>query len=556
MNDSSASPSPTSLGEDPPPPVIERRRRRPSSVWLIPTIAALLGLWLVYDFYTSKGPLAEVRFETAEGLVAQKTEVRCRSVKVGTVEAVRLSDDLAAVIVELRVDLAAKDLLREDSRFWVVRPRVGATGISGLETIVSGAYLELDPGVSEAMGYTFAGLEHPPVTPQGVPGIHLTLEAAEAGSLGPGAPVTYKGIEVGKIESLAFDSGRRLVTFGVFIHAPYDEFVTANTRFWNASGISAQVGATGISLDTGSLHSLLVGGVSFDVPRGMRPGPPAEDGGVYALYENYRKISEVNLDLRLTSLLLFKESVRGLVEGTPVEYRGLQIGTVADVSLDLLPPESSVAGQIPVLILLDPDVFAKATAIRAGTDREMLAGAVRNGLRASLKTGNLLTGQLFVDLDFYKDAEPAELVTIAEYDLLPTRASGIALMGEKLARILEKIETLPLEETVTTANETIAELGEAAKSIQGAIKNLDGVIGSEASQRLPEDISASLAELRETLEGFGDESALFGELSRTLEELQTAIRSVDSLAGSIERKPNSIIFGRPSGKVAPPRAKE
>lgn len=548
-----SSPSPGS-GE-PRAPIVKRARRRPSSVWLIPIVATLLGLWLVYDFYTSQGPLVEVRFETAEGLVAQKTEVRCRSVKVGTVAVVQLSDDLDSVIVTIRMDLKAKNLVREDTRFWVVRPRVGASGISGLETIVSGAYIELSPGVSTIPARVFTGREQPPVTPQGVPGIHVALEADEAGSLGPGALVTCKGIEVGRVESLSFDAASRRVSFGVFIDAPHDALVTANTRFWNASGISAQVGATGVSVETGSLQSLLAGGVSFDVPSGLPSGPLVEDGAVFRLYENYRSINEAKLDLRLAFLLLFEDSVRGLAEGAPVEFRGLRVGTVGGISLESIPPSERVAGQIPVLVRLDPGALAGATAIGAGADREMVARLVRDGLRASLKTGSLLTGQLFVDLDFHEDAAPAEVVAIADLDVLPTRTSGFAHIEERLVGVLEKIEALPVERTLETATDAIAGFGETAKRLQGAVESLDALISSEPSKNLPGEISAALEKLRETLDSYGDDSVLYGELYRTVEELRDAIRNVNSLAGSLERKPNALIFGKPSNKVTPPRAK-
>lgn len=553
MNASPSSQDPAGPGE-PPAPLVQRVRRRPSSVWIIPVVATLLGLWLVVDFYTSQGPLVDVRFETAEGLVAKKTEVRCRSVKVGTVDAVHLAEDLNSVFVTIRMGLEAKDLIREDTRFWVVRPRVGATGVSGLETLVSGAYIELDPGISETPARAFTGLEQPPITPQGVPGIHVTLESDAASSLGPGAPVIYRGIEVGRVESLAFDPATRRVAFGAFIHAPYDVLVTTNVRFWNASGVSAEVGAGGISLRTGSLQSLFAGGVAFEVPVGKRPGPAAEDGAVFSLYENQRSIEEEKLDLRLTALLLFKDSVRGLAEGAPVEFRGLRVGIVAGISLDSIPALARVAGQIPVLILLDPGILAAATATTAGTDRELIALAVRDGLRASLKTSSLLTGQLFVDLDLHEDAEPAEVVTIAEYDVLPTRPSGLAHIEDQLVRVLDKLEALPVERTLETATGALAEIKETAQLLQGTVENLDALLASESSQRLPAELSAALVELRETLDGFDEDSTLYGELSRTIDELRATIRNVNTLAGSIERNPNSLIFGRPSNKVAPPRA--
>lgn len=548
--------SPSPSGSDQPLIVqVQPARRRPSSVWIIPIVATALGLWLVVDYYSSQGPLVEVRFETAEGLVAQKTEVRCRSVKVGAVENVGLAENLDSVIVTIRINLAAKNLIREDTRFWVVRPRVNASGISGLDTVVSGSYIELDPGRSTEFGREFTGLEQPPITPQGVPGIHIILEADEAGSLGPGAPVTYKGIAVGLIESRSFDPASRRVSFGAFIHAPHDALVTTNARFWNASGVSAEFGVRGLTVDTGSLQSIFSGGVAFEVPAGIRPGAAAKDGAVFSLYDNYRSIGEAKLDLRLSHLLLVKESVRGLAEGAPVEFRGLRVGTVSGIGFDAIPPDPGFAGRIPVLIRLDPGALSKAATRKVGMDRDWIVEAVRDGMRATLKTGNLLSGQLFVNLDFYEDAQPAEVVTVAEMDVLPMRASGFAHLEEKLARVLDKLEALPVERTLETATGTLAEFTETASVLKGAVKNLDSLLASEAAQGLPEDLSASLSNLRKTLDSFDDESPIYGELARTVEELRATIRNVNALTESIERKPNSLIFGRPSNKVEPPRAK-
>ena len=222
-------------------PQVRRRRRRPSSVWIIPLVAAFLGGVLLYENYISRGPVVKVSFETAEGIIAGKTEIRCRSVRVGTVEDVTLGSDLNHVLVTVRVNAEAQDLLKEDSRFWVVKPRFGGGGISGLNTILSGPYIELDPGIATGVAREFVGLEQPPVTPHGFPGIHFGLIAEEAGSLSVGSPISFKGLEVGRIESRRFNEELNKVEFGGFVRAPYDELIFEDTRFWNTSGIDFQL---------------------------------------------------------------------------------------------------------------------------------------------------------------------------------------------------------------------------------------------------------------------------------------------------------------------------
>lgn len=539
---------------------IVRRRRRTSPVWILPILAALLGLWLVWQHWASKGPLVEVRFETAEGIEAGKTGVQCRSVGIGRVESVRLADDMHGVVTMVRINRDAAKLLRKDSRFWVVRPRFGGGSISGLATLVSGTFIELDPGLSKETSREFIGLENPPVTPAGVPGLHVTLVSDTAGSLGPGSAILYKGIKVGRIESRTFDDVARRVDFGAFIDEPYGELVTQRTRFWNVSGIDLDVSSAGVRLRTGTLESLVSGGVAFGGDDLGVAARRAVDGAVFPLYPSEDVTEEVTLNPRLTYLLLFKDSVRGLNKDAPVEFRGIRVGTVVDISFDYLPEDPG--RRVPVLIKLDPTLIAELPKDDLSAGPALIAQRVRDGLRATLRTGSLITGQLFVDLDISKDAPPGEVAMTGGYRTIPTISSGLGQLQDKVTALLDKLQALPLDETVQTANSALAEINSTAEEAKGAMAdlkaaaaNLDRLLAAKETQGLPADLKGSLASLQKTLDGFNANSAVYRDLASTIQDLSSALRAIDAMATTIERKPSSLLWGNPKGTVAPPKAK-
>ena len=500
------------------PRPIVRPARRLSPIWIIPIVAALLGAWLAWKYYEARGPAITVSFETAEGVVAGKTPVLCRSVTVGTVENVGLTSDLKGVVVTMQMTKQATRLLTTDTQIWVVRPRYGAAGISGLSTLVSGSYIELAPGVSHAPRRDFVGLEQPPVTPKGVPGLRVTLFTDEAGGIAPGTSITYKGLSAGRIETRIFHPENGKVEFGAFISAEYAPLVRANTKFWNVSGLDVQVGANGLQLRTGTLESLLMGGITFGQPTGATSAPPASDGASFALYESLEDTKKFSMRSSVPYLLLFTGGVRGLSDGAPVEFRGVRIGTVNGVSFRYLPNDPE--RRVPVLIQVDPSFITNLPSENTEAAENFVADAVRNGMRASLKTGNLLTGQLYVDLDFQKDAPPATVTELDGYRLIPTTAGGLGELQDKATALLDKLAGLPLDETVRKATT-------ALESIKAMSENLSKTAG-----------------------GFSADSPVYKQLTATMRELDETLRSVRALADTLEQKPNALIFGK--GKSARP----
>ena len=535
-----------------------RRRRRISSVWFVPLIALFLAGWLIWKNYSDKGPLVTVRFETADSIKAGETEVRCRSVRVGVVEKVSLAQDIGSVHVELRFSPTAEDLLRKNTRFWVVRPRVSASDISGLGTLITGAYIELEPGTGTSGANHFTGLEEPPVTSANVPGLRLTLVAGDAGSLGVGAPMYYRGFEVGKVERRTLDPEARRIRYEVFIEEEYSNLVNTGTRFWNTSGIDVSAGADGFKFRTPSFQAMVIGGASFSVPKGVTPGEPVEDGSVFTLYEDESAARDASFDADRKALLFFDHSVRGLNRGAPVEFRGIPIGRVVDITFKYSPPGDS---RVPVLIEFDTNTLRRAT--EEQTDGTLLLSeAVRKGLRAKLGTGSLLTGAMFIDFDFSPDAFPATLGKIGEFDVIPTQSSGFAQMEAKINAILAKVQALPLDDTLAkfgnAADETaktVADARSTLTSIQEALDEMKKILGSDETQSVTKELNSTLAELRTSVESLGPSGAMQGDLRRTLDELRSALRSFDSLSRSLDEKPNSLLFGRDSSGNPTPKAR-
>ena len=550
--------------ETTPPPAATpevRRAQRWNIVWVVPLVALLLGGWLLYRSFAAQGPVARVRFDTADGIFAGKTEVRCRSVRVGVVKQVKLADDLKSVLTYLELEPDSEALLRRGTRFWVVKPRLSVSGFSGAETLITGAYIELDPGPPGTEKWTlFRGRETPPATNRSVPGRRLVLTADEAGSLTIGAPVYFRGFEVGRIEGRSLGDDGLKVSYNAFIQEEYSSLVTRNTRFWNTSGIDISAGADGFKLRTPSFQAMVSGGVSFGVTAGEAPGEPAADGMEFPLFRDEDAARKSTFNPTLKFLLLFDQTVRGLTEKAPVEFRGITIGRVAEISFDLVPAVGDP--RIPVLIEIDPCLMRPEAARKLATpDSEFIKEAVSNGLRAALKTGSLITGALYVDLDYYQDDAPAEIGKSGEFTTIPTVSSGFAQLEAKLTAILDKIQALPIDKTMADiaaaadeAKITIAESRSTLKEIEATAAAARKTLEDPEFRELPADLRKSIAELQKSVASVGPDGAVQGDLLRTLDELRASLRSLKAVTTTIDEKPNSILFGRESSGNPTPKA--
>lgn len=529
-----------------------------SKVWLVPIVALVIGIWMTYSYFAGQGPIVEVTFVSGEGIQAGTTKVKRKNVDVGEVLDLRLSDDAEKVVLSIRIYPHGETLLHKDSRFWVVRPRIGKGGVSGLNTLVSGAYIELSPGTDEDSTRSFEGLEKPPITPAGTPGLHVTLDSAGNRTLSEGDPIMFHGMPVGTIEYVFFNNEKRRTYYNAFIAAPYDRLVTEQTRFWFTSGLSFDLSADGIRLEIGTLLTLLGGGVSFDVPDGLPLGELITERAYFTIYENEGASREIRYDNAIPYMVLFDESVRGLRPGAPVEYRGVRVGEVVRTDIDypgignLLEPES----RIPVMIEIVPaqlgfeDDYSVLSDVEQRIDR-LIAG----GLRASLATGSLLTGQKYVELQHF-DTTNAATDYFAGYTVIPSIDGNIGQLFANAGRTLDTINRLPLEQIAGSAQNAFDQAAATLAEFQKSATELERILADPASHDMVETLNETLVSFREMAIDFSEGSATNQDLQRSLESLRQTLLELEPVLRNLRRKPNSLIFGGGEDEDLQPRGVE
>lgn len=512
--------------------------KRFSVIWIIPIVALLIGLWMVVQTKLSEGPTITISFNSADGLEAGKTKIEFLNVTMGMVTEIALNPGLDGVLVTVELEPEAKEMLREDTRFWVVRARVGAGSISGLGTLLSGAYIELAPGEGKVGRRGFTGLELPPLTAVGAPGVKLTLYTDQAGSVSTGDAILYNGYKVGRVEGMKFDSEKVQVRYDVFIDAPYDKLVTSTVRFWNVSGINVKASSEGLDVRTGSLSTILLGGVAFDVPDGMKAGEPVKNGTEFKLFKNLSDMEKQPYRHHMYFVMEFDQSLRGLIPGAPVEYRGIQVGSVVRImSKELIANRNTKKGApIPVLVSLEPGRLELPDTLESlGYLHESISKGVSMGLRATLETGSLITGALYINFDYYDDAEKAKMTEWEGYSSIPTMASGLGRIEHQVNTFLEKLNDLPLKDTVGS-------LDDALVSLNDTLKSVDGILNQEGTQNLTEDLSATLVELRKILAELAPEGTAYQSLNSSINELNQTLYNVQELTRTLADKPNALVL--------------
>lgn len=526
-------------------PTPPRKRRRLSWIWLVPVVAVIGGLALVLQAWLNAGPTATVHFQTAEGLEAGKTQVRYKEVTVGLVERVNLNADRTGVVVTIRVDKDAATLLREGTVFWVVRPRLTLSGVSGLGTLLSGSYIGLDPvggqgknGVQGERKSDFIGLEIPPEVAQDRAGKRFTLHANDLGSLDVGSPLYYRRIAVGQVVSYRLAQGGDGVDVQVFVDAPNDLYVNENTRFWNASGVDFSVDARGLQMRSQSLVSVIIGGVAFDT-LGQHERQPAAAGTAFPLFSSEESARAQPDGIPLRVRMRFDQSVRGLVVGAPIDAYGVTVGKVDAINLDF--DETTKQFYALVSATLYPERLGAQTFERikdfAGPDTRhpsgvLMAALVARGTRAQLRIGNLLTGQLYVALAEFPNAKPVTF-TMEDQPFIPTVPNNLDQLQQQLNSILTKVEKVPFDEIGT-------ELAGALRGASKLVKRLDGQLAPEA-QAVLRQANRSLAAVGALL---APESDLPVNTDTALRELGRAARSLRQLSDYLQAHPDALLRGR------------
>ncbi|MFV0514456.1 MAG: intermembrane transport protein PqiB [Jhaorihella sp.] len=483
--------------------------RNLSFVWLVPVLALVASLALAWQSYSTRGVPIEITFANASGVVAGETTLRYRDVTIGTVENVTFTPDLSQVLIHARVQKDIAPFLDQDTEFWVVRPTVSTRGITGLSTVLSGVYIE---GAWDRVTGTpqrqFAGRENPPLVQPGRKGKRITLISDDGRYLSDGAPVYFHGVEVGRLEKPRLTVSSNAIVADAFIEAPHDRRLNAATRFWDVSGFSVSLSATGLSVDFDSLSSLVAGGLAFDsiYEDGEAVGP-GHTFNVYTDESEARKSLFVRSKVAAVDIAAeFGESVSGLEPGAPVRYGGLKVGEVVAITAIVEDTEFGPEIRPMARLAIEPDRLG----LPRGTDRDkvldFLSDAVAKGLRAQLATRNLFSGALIVELVNVPDAAPATFKRDAEpLPVLPSHASNLPDFTATAEGVFERINALPVEEMIDQAISMMASIETLARkdSIQALPDNANALledtralINSAETRALPGDIRAAVSDLR------------------------------------------------------------
>jgi paraquat-inducible protein B len=517
-------------------------------VWLIPIVAAIIGGTLVVKTYLQKGPTITITFKTGDGLEAGKTRIKYKDVEVGLVKDVTIARDITHVIATVELKKEVTPYLVEGTRFWVVRPRISGGGITGLGTLMGGSYIGVDVGRSKQPQRTFTGLEAAPAVAMDVPGSRFQLHSPDLGSLDIGSPLYFRRIQVGQVVSYELDKDGKGVNFKVFVAAPYDKHVRANTRFWNASGVDLTMDAGGLKLDTQSLMSILIGGIAFQTLDEGGEAAPTGANTAFTLFANRDEAMKNRDTISQSFVMIFKESVRGLSPGAPVDFRGLTVGEVSGIHV----ARDAHAREVNMLVEMRiyPERLRSRVVGAVPDPKEysaILNEMVVHGLRAQLTSGNLLTGQLIVALDFFPNAPQAKVDWAANPPRFPTTPGSLVELQATLMRIVKKLEKLPLDEVVGDVRQTVQTLDATLKNADRMIRKVDKDIMPEMQMTL-EEARKTLEEGRKTLgaakQALSADAPLQQDLRVTLRELARTAQSLRVLTDYLERHPESLIRGK------------
>ncbi len=523
-----------------PTPVVKQRRFNASLIWLIPALAALVGISLVVNSWLQAGPQITISLQSAEGLDAGKTPVKYKNVVIGRVKKIRLSGDRSHVLVAVALEKSASGFATKGTRYWVVRPRIGLGGVSGIDTLFSGAFIGADVGESNEPEDEFKALEVPPAVNHGTPGRSFVLHTDDLGSLDVGSPVYFRRIQVGRVASYELDKDGKGISVHIFVDGPNDKFVTNSTRFWNASGVDLSVSANGLKLNTQSLATVLAGGLAFQDPPGPHDDTPASEDASYKLFsDQVTALAPPDGEPKYIRMR-FDQSVRGLAVDSPVEFLGINIGRVVSVRLDY----NEKTQTFPVLVgaLIYPqrlgNAYGKLEAMARARGEspelpQMMSHLIDHGLRAQARTGNLLTGQLYVALDFVQHTPKVAFDPSQTPLTIPTVPGSFSKLQDQLAETVDKISKIPFDSIGRNLDQTLAGLNATLKQVNG--------------QTLPafkdtlQGVQKTMGTANDALSG---DSPLQQNLGATLDQVQRMARSLRVLTDYLGEHPDALIRGR------------
>jgi paraquat-inducible protein B len=509
---------------------VPRSKTRLSLVWIVPLVAAVAGAWVAVTRILNQGPTITIAFQSAEGLEAGKTQIHYNGVTVGTLETIRLSDDRRSVVASARMAPKTEGLLVEDTQFWVVSPRISGATVTGLGTLISGSYIGMEIGESKKPKRDFVALATPPVVTGDVTGRFFVLKAPDLGSLDTGTPLYFRRLQVGQVAAYALAKDGSSLDVRVFVKAPYDQYVTPNTRFWQASGIDMSLSASGLSVQTQSLLSILVGGVAFETPATGPLLSPAAAETEFPLFRDREQAFKLPAINPQDYIVVFNESVHGLTLGASVEFKGIRIGEVTGIRAQFDAATSRFS--VPVTIQVDPasmgvKMIGTSPEENVGaTHRRIVDALVARGLRAQLQSGSLLTGALLVAVDIFPEAPRASVDWSQDPALFPTVPGQIQAIEANVVNIIKKIDRMPIDAIGDDLKKALAGLDQTLASARGTLGKLDRTVDNADALLQPDSLLGSA-------------------LGNTLEEVNRAARALRVLADYLERHPEALLRGKP-----------
>lgn len=532
-----------SFAEEP----LNSRRRGLSLIWVIPLTALLIGAWIAWLNWSKRGPEIQIIFQDVEGLEEGKSKVRFRSLDIGKVTSLTLTEDHQQVVATAEMKKDTERFLSQGTRFWVVKPRMELGNVSGLQTLISGSYIEMDIGNQEPDGQReFVGLEKPPSVSIDTPGRRFSLYALKRGSVAIGSPIFFRNIKAGIITDVKLVQERQWVSFDAFIHAPFDKMVTKNTVFWEASGINVQLGPSGVEVNLESIEAMVRGGVAFDLPKGVGAGEAVEEHFLYHLYPNQAKADRQRSYESTRHTLYFTDSVRGLAVGAPVEFNGIRMGEVLSIGAEY--DTETLVIRIPVVIEIERGILRPAGAKPEHPKgaQEVLATLIKNGLRATLKSENLLTGAQFIDLVVLPGAEPPkDLEWAAAHGVIPTVPSGLNLLQQRIDTLFARLDALPIEKIGHKMDSALGELHQALIKLNLVLEPF-GKKAEPLSVQVENALKRTSGAMRSVDQAVAPNSQLQTQLLQTLNDFSSASTAIRDLARYLERNPQSLLLGKPS----------
>lgn len=512
------------------PTAKKRYTKAVATVWLVPLSALIAGVWLLASTIRERGPEITLALPDADGIQAGTTVIKLLNVDVGRVVAVSLNDKHNGVVLKARMDKSAAKLLTNETQFWLVKPRIDRTGVTGLGTLVSGYYIEMSPGKNGTPQRAFTVIDAKPSDLNATGGKYFQLTGeADDSLLSTGSSVLYRNIEVGEVADAHFNPQENTVSYRIFIKHPNEVLVGENTQFWSAGGLNVDFKGGTLNVAAPPVGAILSGGaIAFDNPENGK-GAEVTENKEFILYKNGNAINAKVPENAFRVVAFFDQSIASLHQGSPVVYKGITVGAVENPQFFKEQDKEKLFDNknIPVLFYLSPELFGENTNISEW--QKSIEKALNNGLTASIGSNNLLLGSGQIELtDAIKDKPLKPLNKYQDFLVIGTHKGGFDSITQQLNALLEKINHLPLEKTVVELNKTISDL--------------DKLLANKEMQSLPNDIRNTLQELQKTLNGISPDAPVYRDIQNTLTKINHTLDKAEPMLRRLDEKPNALIF--------------